>query len=49
MRLRRGHRGIAKTSGDNGLIAGSLEALSLPGDLSKIGGVISSIAPILWN
>jgi hypothetical protein len=29
MRLRRGHRCIAKTSGDNGLIAGSLEALSV--------------------
>jgi hypothetical protein len=38
MRLCRGQRRIAKTSATNGLIAGSLEALSLPGDLSKIGG-----------
>ena len=38
MRLCRGQRRIAKTSATNGLIAGSLEALSLPGDLSKIDG-----------
>jgi hypothetical protein len=34
---------------DNGLIAGSPEALSVPGDLSKIGDRDFLIAPILWN
>jgi len=38
MRLFRGHRGIGENLRDNGLIAGSLEALSVPGDPAKIGG-----------
>jgi hypothetical protein len=38
MRLCRGHRYIAKTSVTTGSLQSSLEALPVPGDLSKIAG-----------